>query len=90
MHQFQLVQTTGMLIQILTGNKLIQQDNLISLLTASLTLVLGNQTTIMGSLFILIKDTETLLEAIQHLQCKQLLHKVSLTIKTSNHQHIDK
>ena len=88
-----LVQLVGMLNNHLTDNKLT------TLLKASLTSVLDNQTTLINSLFILIKGTSNLLKVIKDLKCKELpakvikdlkckelLDKVSSIINISNNQ----
>ena len=99
----QLVQSAGMLLHKLLDNKLIQQHNQITNLTDRLITVLGSLTTLLVSLLIITKDTSSLLKANQHHHCSDLLlkanqhhqcmeplHKVSLTINISNHQHFDK
>ncbi len=81
---FQRAQLVVMLLQHLTDNQLTHKDKLISLSMASLALVLDNQTTLLDSHFIQIKGNNIQLKVTQQLQCKEFLHKVNLTINTSN------
>ena len=88
-HQSQQAQITNMLLNNHMDSQVIRKDNLISLFMASQTTVLDNQPTHLGSQFIKTKGNISLLKVTQHLQCKELLFKVNLTINTNNLSNID-
>lgn len=73
-----------MLLHHHTDNQFTHKDKLTNQPMVNLTLVLDNQTTLLDSQSILIKGNNILLKATQQLQCKELLHKVNMTINTNN------